>query len=134
MSVDLDTTEGRKQYLSDKLDDLLDGINDSYGTVLMEELLSRLELTIRDFNDEMQILCSQLVKKQEERQQLLEMLKSREVMSTKVENQKSLISDDNSPLDIQSSEVSNQATHSIVKQSDEGIPAWEKKLAKLEKK
>ena len=116
MSVDLDTTEGRKQYLSDKLDDLLVGINDSYGTVLMEELLSRLELTIRDFNDEMQILCSQLVKKQEERQQLLEMLKSREVMSTKVENQKSLISDDNSPLDIQSSEVSNQATHSIVKQ------------------
>ena len=95
MSVDLDTTEGRKQYLSDKLDDLLDGINDSYGTVLMEELLSRLELTIRDFNDEMQILCSQLVKKQEERQQLLEMLKSREVMSAKVENQKSLISHDN---------------------------------------
>ena len=52
MSVDLDTTEGRKQYLSDKLDDLLDGINESYGVVLMEELLSRLELTIKDFNDE----------------------------------------------------------------------------------
>ena len=33
----------------------------------MEELLSRLELTIGDFNDEMQILCSQLIKKQEER-------------------------------------------------------------------
>ena len=134
MSVDLDTTEGRKQYLSDKLDDLLDGINDSYGTVLMEELLSRLELTIRDFNDEMKILCSQLVKKQEERQHLLEMLKSKEVMSTQVKNQKSLISDDNSHLDIQSSEISNQATHSIVEQPDEDIPVWEKKLAKLEKK
>ena len=40
MNIDLDSTEGRKQYLSDKLDDLLDGINESYGTVLMEELLN----------------------------------------------------------------------------------------------
>ena len=134
MSIDLDTKEGRKQYLSDKLDDLLDGINDSYGTVLMEELLSRLELTIRDFNDEMKILCSQLVKKQEERQHLLEMLKSREVMSMQAENQNSLISDDNLPLDIPSSEISNQDIPSMVEQSDEEIPAWEKKLAKLEKK
>ena len=29
MAIDLDTTEGRKKYLSEKLDDLLDGINDS---------------------------------------------------------------------------------------------------------
>ena len=67
MSIDLDTSEGRKQYLSEKLDDLLDGINDCYGTVLMEELLCRLELTIKDFNDEIKTLCDQLVKKQEER-------------------------------------------------------------------
>ena len=40
MSIDLDSTEGRKKYLSEKLDDLLDGINDSYGTLLMEELLA----------------------------------------------------------------------------------------------
>ena len=53
MSIDLDSTEGRKQYLSEKLDDLLEGINDSYGTLLMEELLTRLELTVKDFNDEM---------------------------------------------------------------------------------
>ena len=43
MSVDLETTEGRKKYLSDKLDDLLDGINESYGSVLMQELINRLE-------------------------------------------------------------------------------------------
>ena len=76
MSIDLETPEGRKQYLSDKLDDLLDGINDSYGTILIEELINRLELTIKDFNDEMKTLCQQLIKKQEERQHLLEMLKS----------------------------------------------------------
>ena len=76
MSIDFDSTEGRKQYLSDKLDDLLDGINESYGTLLMEELIARLELTVKDFNEEMKSLCDQLVKKEKERQQLLEMLKS----------------------------------------------------------
>ena len=42
-----------KEYLSSKLDDLLDGISESYGTLLMEELISRLESTITDFNNEM---------------------------------------------------------------------------------
>ena len=74
MSIDLDSTEGRKQYLSEKLDDLLEGINDSYGTLLMEELLARLELTVKDFNDEMKVLCDELVTKEKERQQLLDML------------------------------------------------------------
>ena len=80
MSIDLDSTEGRKQYLSEKLDDLLVGINDSYGTLLMEELLARLELTIKDFNDEIKNLCDELIKKEKERQQLLEMLKSTDGM------------------------------------------------------
>ena len=81
MSIDLDSTEGRKHYLSEKLDDLLEGINDSYGTLLMEELLARLELTIKDFNDEMHNLCDELVKKEKERQQLLEMLKTTDGMA-----------------------------------------------------
>ena len=68
------------EYLSEKLDDLLEGINESYGTLLMEELLARLELTVKDFNEEMKILCDQLVKKEQERQQLLEILKSSEDM------------------------------------------------------
>ena len=78
MSIDLDSTEGRKKYLSEKLDDLLEGINDSYGTLLMEELLLRLELTVKDFNDEMKNLCDKLVTKEKERQQLMEMLKTTE--------------------------------------------------------
>ena len=44
MSIDLDSTEGRKQYLSEKLDDLLEGINDSYGTILEEERQQLLEM------------------------------------------------------------------------------------------
>ena len=133
MCIDLDTTEGRKQYLSDKLDDLLDGINESYGTILMEELLTRLELTIKDFNDEMKTLCQQLIKKQEERQHLLEMLKSTKgIPSQKVRGNVSN-KDDNSDLDIISSKTSD-LVENLPSIESEDIPAWEKKLAKLEKK
>ena len=122
MSIDLDNTAGRKQYLSEKLDDLLDGINESYGTVLMEELLNRLELTIKDFNDEMKSLCDQMVKKQEERQHLLEMLRSKAVMPSKTVTVKD------------SESAANELVDNIDSDSDEDTPLWEKKLAKLENK
>ena len=125
MSIDLDSTKGRKQYLSEKLDDLLEGINDSYGTLLMEELLSRLELTVKDFNDEMKVLCDQLVTKEKERQQLLEMLKTSDGMPAL------------SPVQTQTTTISTQPGETDYFESDgdeEDVPKWEKKLAKLEKK
>ena len=121
MSIDLDSTEGRKHYLSEKLDDLLEGINDSYGTLLMEELLARLELTIKDFNDEMKNLCDELVKKEKERQQLFEMLKGADDMQTPIQTTIS----DTEPEDI---------IPIIIEEAEEDVPEWEKKLAKLEKK
>ena len=125
MSIDLDSSEGRKQYLSEKLDDLLEGINDSYGTLLMEELLSRLELTVKDFNDEMKVLCDQLVTKEKERQQLLEMLKTSDGLPAPV------------PVQTPTTKNSIQPGETDYFESDgdeEEIPEWEKKLAKLEKK
>ena len=134
MGIDLNTTEGRKEYLSEKLDDLLDGINESYGTVLMEELLKRLELTIQDFNDEMKTLCDQLFKKQEERQNLLQMIKTKEGMTSQTVTGEFPHIDDSKPSDITSSaKIENENAHSSYKDSDEDIPAWEKKLSKLEK-
>ena len=124
MSIDLDSTEGRKQYLSEKLDDLLEGINDSYGTILMEELLSRLELTVKDFNDEMKTLCGQLVKQEQERQQLLEMLKSTAGMPAPTSGA--------APLE--GGEEISDAPPAEPDEPEEDIPEWEKKLAKLEKK
>lgn len=112
MSIDLDTTEGRKKYLSDKLDDLLDGINDSYGKLLLDELIIRLELTVKDFNEEMKVLVDQLVKKEKERQQLLEMMKS----SSGEDISQADIEEGSSP-EIDASELSE----------------WEQKLAKIEK-
>ena len=135
MSIDLDTAEGRKEYLAEKLDDILEGINESYGTVLMEELLKRLELTIQDFNDEMKTLCDQLFKKQEERQNLLQMIKTKESMASQIVTDESPHIDDSKPSDITSSEkIENKIAHSSYQDSDKDIPAWEKKLSKLEKK
>ncbi len=129
MSIDLDSTEGRKEYLSEKLDDLLVGINDSYGTLLMEELLNRLELTVKDFNDEMKVLCEQLVVKEKERQQLLEMLKTTDSMVSQhqVESTSKESATDKPDTGIETSLSLDK------EEIDEDIPEWEKKLAKLEK-
>ena len=77
--MELDTPDGRKKYLNDKLDNLLEGINDSYGKMLLEELIGRLETTIKDFNDEIVELCSQLSEKEKERQHVIEMMRSEDV-------------------------------------------------------
>ena len=84
--MELDTPDGRKKYLSDKLDNLLDGINDSYGKMLLEELIGRLETTIKDFNDEIVELCSQLSEKEKERQHVIDMMKSEDLDSDKKES------------------------------------------------
>lgn len=125
MSIDLDSTEGRKQYLSEKLDDLLEGINDSYGTLLMEELLARLELTVKDFNDEMKVLCDQLVTKEKERQQLMEMLKTTDGLPAPASG--------GTPA-AQDASQSVETTFVETEELGEDVPEWEKKLAKLEKK
>ena len=125
MSIDLDSTEGRKQYLSEKLDDLLEGINDSYGTLLMEELLARLELTVKDFNDEMKVLCDQLVTKEKERQQLMEMLKTTDGLPEPASG--------GAPA-AQDASQSVETTFVETEELGEDAPEWEKKLAKLEKK
>ena len=52
MSIEFNNQDSRLGYLNDKLDDLLDGINASYGEELFNELVTRLERTINDFNDE----------------------------------------------------------------------------------
>ena len=52
MSINLDTKEGRKTFISDNLTDLMSAINDTYGPVLLQELLKRIERTINDFNEE----------------------------------------------------------------------------------
>ena len=57
MNIEFNNQDSRLGYLNDKLDDLLDGINASYGQVLFDELVVRLERTISDLMK--RYLCSQ---------------------------------------------------------------------------
>ena len=109
MGVDLQNADARKNYLSEKLDDLMDGINDSYGTVLMDELISQLERTVSKFNDEVQILMGQLKDNGDRRDGLLEKIKTGVV-----------------------EEAAHDTPESISDKKE--MSAWELKLEEMEKK
>ena len=108
MTVNLQDSDDRKKYLSDKLDDLMDGISGSYGVVLMEELLTRLEQTINEFNNEVQTLMKSLKENNKERNKLIQEIK------TSSNNEPTPLSDDSS--------------------DEKELSAWEKKLEELDKK
>ena len=50
--MDLNTKDGRKSFFSDNMENLLTAINNTYGPQILEELLKRIDRTIKDFNDE----------------------------------------------------------------------------------
>ena len=58
--VDFDDSESRMTFLKSQLNDMLDGINSIYGQDLMDELLTRLEKTVEDFNGEVSGLIGKL--------------------------------------------------------------------------
>ena len=91
----------------------------------MEELLARLELTVKDFNDEMKVLCDQLVTKEKERQQLMEMLKTTDGIQAPAPDTQQPTPDTSEAVD---------PGHIEIEEPEEDVPEWEKKLAKLEKK
>ncbi len=69
--MDFGKKDDRSKYLEEKFDNLLDIIGENYGNVLMEELVSRLDATIDEFNQEISNLFESLKEKEVERQSLL---------------------------------------------------------------
>tara|TARA_B100000029_G_C17371243_1_gene886216 strand:- start:97 stop:402 length:306 start_codon:yes stop_codon:yes gene_type:complete len=69
--MDFGKKNDRAKYLEEKFDNLLDIIGENYGNTLMEELVSRLDATIDDFNQEISDLFESLKEKENERQSLL---------------------------------------------------------------
>ncbi|MDP6533516.1 MAG: hypothetical protein QF845_00325 [Candidatus Marinimicrobia bacterium] len=116
MSIDFDKEQGRKEYLTSKLDDLLDGINDSYGKVLVDELISRLEATVKDFNEEIKSLTDQL----------------KENTSLKQEILQKIITEETDPPEIQHTDDSESA--SSTEEAPSEMSEWERRLEALSKK
>ncbi len=62
--------------LREKLETLLKGVNENYGKILANELLSRLENTITDFNDEVLSLLSDLKENATLKEKMMEGIKA----------------------------------------------------------
>ena len=104
MSIDFSKKEDREGYLQAKLDDLLDGINASYGQSLLDELMVRLETTIDDFNKEVDDLMDSLKKSSDEKEKLMQKIKSGESEKLPKDDKAAASSDDASDEDRELSE------------------------------
>ena len=104
MSIDFSKKEDREGYLQAKLDDLLDGINASYGQSLLDELMVRLATTIDDFNKEVDDLMDSLKKSSDEKEKLMQKIKSGEAKKSPKDDKAAASSDDVSDEDRELSE------------------------------
>ena len=74
MSIEFNNQDSRLGYLNEKLDDLLEGINSSYGEELFNELVLRLDRTINDFNEEISELTEAVKGNSEKRAEIIHTL------------------------------------------------------------
>ena len=81
MGIEFNNQDSRLGYLNDKLDDLLDGINASYGEELFNELVERLQRTIDDFNEEIESLTEEVKGNSEKRAEIIHTLMEGQEMS-----------------------------------------------------
>ena len=71
MAIDLSTPEGRSSYLTDRLSDLINGVDSTYGNLIFDELLKRIDKTIKDFNTEMDGIFDELKVNEKKKETML---------------------------------------------------------------
>jgi len=111
MPINFENKESRNDYLNNKLDDLLSGINETYGQVLLEELVIRLERTLSDFNEEFEGIVGNLKVSSDRRHQILHNLMEGNSLEINIE-------DDSKP---RQEEISTEAPAAEMSE-------WEKRL------
>ena len=79
MAIDLKTSDGRMNFLNDKLADLVSGVDSAYGNIIFDELIKRIEATISDFNEEMEHVFSDLQENEKERRVALNKMKRKKI-------------------------------------------------------
>ena len=83
MGIDLKSNEGQDKFIQDNMSDLIEGVNESYGPVLVEELITRLRKTIEEFNNEITSAFDQLKSREDERQKMYDMIKEGSIIENK---------------------------------------------------
>ena len=114
MASEINTKDQLAAMLSAKLNEFLDGVSDSYGKVILDELVARLEYTVTDFKDEVGDIMEQMLENAANKKEILADLIARETKPDVAE------------------EVTNgEASEGSAGESDREMREWEKKLEQL---
>ena len=119
--MNFENKEGRQDYLNKKLDDLIEGINTSYGQSLLNELVKRLHRTIEDFNEEFEGIIGDLKDNSERRNQIIHDLMEGKELAKK-----------NNSVPSNKSNEDNDDNDDAPDAEPTEMSAWEKRLEGLE--
>jgi len=108
MNGEPSTHQDRAAHLEEKLGTLVDQINEGYGEALLEQVMHRLEITVREFQNEIDQLVERLKVNAATKEELLERIRRQAV-------------------------VSGQTELGLEAGPEEEIPEWERRLAELER-
>ena len=114
MASEINTKDQLAAMLSAKLNEFLDGVSDSYGKVILDELVARLEYTVTDFKDEVGDIMEQMLENAANKKEILADLIARET--------KSAVADET---------TNGEASADSTGEGDREISEWEKKLEQL---
>ena len=120
MAIDLSTPEGRSSYLNDKLSDLINGVDSTYGNLIFDELLKRIDKTIKDFNTEMDGVFDDLKVNEKKRQTVLLKLRKNKSSDEQQEADKEKKEWEQKLLDLYSKDNSGNKTEAVADVSEEG--------------
>ena len=114
MASDINIKDQLAAMLSAKLNEFLDGVSDSYGKVILDELVARLEYTVTDFKDEVGDIMEQMLENAANKKEILADLIARETKTTAAEET-----------------TNGEASTGSTGEGDREISEWEKKLEQL---
>jgi hypothetical protein len=114
MASEINTKDQLAAMLSAKLNEFLDGVGDSYGKVILDELVARLEYTVTDFKDEVGDIMEQMLENAANKKEILADLIAREGKPTVAEEA-----------------TDGEASVGPAGEGDREMSEWEKKLEQL---
>ena len=114
MASEINTKDQLAAMLSAKLNEFLDGVSDSYGKVILDELVARLEYTVTDFKDEVGDIMEQMLENAANKKEILADLIARETKP-----------------DVDEEATNGEASEGSKGESDREMSEWEKKLEQL---
>ena len=114
MASEINTKDQLAAMLSAKLNEFLDGVSDSYGKVILDELVARLEYTVTDFKDEVGDIMEQMLENAANKKEILADLIARETKPAAAEEA-----------------TNGEAAAGSTGEGDREMSEWEKKLEQL---